>query len=300
RDYRDHYHRRGWSAYLAYSGRARPLDLRLEYRNESHGTVEPRTPWSLLSNDDPWRPQPLVAEGDLSTLRGSLRWDTRNDPVEPSSGWLVSLDIEQGLEGDLVLLRGVGDPPVPLETGVEEEFTALTLDVRRYLRVGPRTRIAVRALAAGSPDDGALPPQRQHALGGEGSLPGFDRFAFDCGARSGDLVDGFYPYYGCDRVVLFQGEARFSVLGDSDISLGRRLGLDFDLLTTPELVFFLDAGRGWIEAESLAGRENLGSRDFNFDGGVGLRLGRLGFYIATPITDGGGGLNFLVRLGPRL
>jgi outer membrane protein assembly factor BamA len=242
----------------------------------------------------------MVAEGDLQTVRAALRWDTRNDPVEPASGWLVSLDIEQGLEGDLVQFRNVGDPAVPVPIPVEAEFTALALDIRRYLRLGPRTRAAFRVHAAGSPDDGALPPQRQHALGGEGSLPGFSRFQFDCGARGPERVDGYFPYYGCDRVVLLQGELRFSILGDAGFSLGRRLGLDFDLVTSPELVLFADAGRGWIEEESLAGREELGPRDLSYDAGVGLRVGRFGFYIAAPISEGGDGVNFMVRLGPRL
>ncbi len=302
RDYRDHYSRRGWVGYVAYTGRTRPLDAGLEYRDEAHGAVPTHSPWSLLYNDDPWRAQPQVAEGDLRTLRGWFRWDTRNDRTDPATGWLVQVESEQGLEGDLRLLSHggftPGGEPLTESRSVGAEFTTARVDLRRYLRLGPRTRVAFRAAAAGSPDDGALPPQRQQALGGEGSLPGYDRFGLDCGARQQIQVDSLLPYYGCDRSVLIQAEARFSLLAGG-FSPGRWLGLDFDLLTTPELVLFADAGSAWIEEESLQGR-GAGSRALRYDAGVGLKLGRIGFYLAAPLSDGGDGPNFFIRLGPRL
>jgi hypothetical protein len=297
RDYRDHYERRGWSAFVLYGGRTRPLDLGLEYRTERHNFVASAEPWSLLDNDEPWRRQPRVAEGDLQTLRGWLVWDTRNERVDPATGWLVRVETEQGLEGDLRL--PVGPRPDRTFRSVDEEFTTVLLDVRRYLRLGPRTRLSLRAAAAGSPDDGALPPQRQHALGGEGSLPGFGPFAFDCGARQQPL-DGEFAYYGCDRSVLFQVEGRLALWGTSRYSVGRRLGLDFDLSTTPEIVLFADGGRAWIEAESRRGRLDLGPSSFQFDAGAGLRLGPVGAYLALPITGDNRSLNFFIRLGPRL
>ena len=304
RDYRDHYERHGWSAYIRYIGRTRPFEAGLELRDERHIFAEPSEPWALLENDEPWRPQPAIGEGPLRTARGWWRLDTRNERVDPSTGWLVEIEAEQGLEGELEL-RGLPDVwvgPVPpfFARQLEAEFTSIRVDARRYLRLGPRTRIAVRALAAGSPDDGPLPPQRQHVLGGEGSLPAFDRFELDCGARDVALTAellGAYPYYGCDRQALFQAELRYTVGGS--LGLGNRLGLDFDLLTTPEIVLFADAGRAWIEEESQRYRYSIGPSDFIYDAGVGIRLGRLGFYLAAPISDGGD-VNFFIRLGPRI
>ena len=300
RDYRDHYTRRGWSAYLRFIGRTRPYEAGIALLDERHGSAEPGTPWSLLNNDDPWRPQPQVAEGDLRSVQGWMRWDTRNDRVDPATGWLLDLQAEQGLEGDLSIKVedfGVGGPQL-VDRPVSAEFTVIRVDARRYLRIGPRSRLALRAVFDGSPDDGALPPQRQTTLGGEGSLPGYERFAMDCGARTGPPDQrGYYPYFGCDRRILLQGELRLAIL--PGFSPGRRLGLDFDLLTTPEIVLFADAGRAWIEPESLGDRVDLGPSRLRYDAGAGLRLGRLGFYIAAPF-QGGGGPNFFVRLGPRL
>ncbi len=302
-DYRDHYGRRGWSAYLHFVGRTRPYEAGVEYRDEEQGTTEPGTPWALLGNDEDWRPEPEMAEGSLRSVRGWLQWDTRNDRADPSTGWLVRVEVEQGLEGELeyttVDPRVVGPLPALEETPFGAEFTSVTIDARRYYRVGPRTRLALHALATGSPDDGALPPQRQHALGGEGSLPGYRQLQFDCGARAaGAMVEGHFPYYGCDRAVLLQAEMRFALF--PGVALGRSLGLDFDLFTTPELVLFADAGRGWIEAESLGRRVATGPSDLRYDAGLGIRAGPVGFYLAVPLSGGNTGVNFFVRLGPRL
>jgi hypothetical protein len=301
-DHRDHYDRRGWSTYLRFIGTTRPYDARIEYRDETHRSIDPGNPWSLLRNDSPWRAQPRVAGGALRSIRGSFVWDSRNHPTDPAAGWLLAVDVEQGLGGTLGYLapEEPGTAALPAEARADDsEFTFLSLDARRYLRLGPRSRLAVRARAAGAPDAGALPPQRQVALGGEGDMPGFGRFRFDCGARAhGPAPDGFYPYFGCDRSLLLQGEYRFAL--HTDPGIARRLGLDFDLFAAPELVLFADAGRAWIEARRLDGRTDVGPRTLQSDVGVGLRMGPIGFYIAAPLTGAGGGPNFFLRLGPRL
>jgi hypothetical protein len=302
-DYRDHYVRRGWTGYVRFIGTTRPYDVRVEYRDETHRSIDPGNPWSLLRNDSAWRPQPRIAAGPLRSLRGSFLWDTRNDPADPAAGWLVATEVEQGLGGTLAY-PGSGDDgfgpldPVFEPRAADSEFTFVSLDARRYLRVGPRSRLAVRARAAGAPDSGPLPAQRQVTLGGEGDLGGFRLFELDCGARAqGPGADGFYPYYGCDRSVLVQAEYRYALLADP--GLARRLGLDFDLLASPELVLFADAGRAWIEARGLAGRNALGPRTLHSDVGVGLRMGPLGVYLAAPLSGSGGRPNLFLRLGPR-
>ncbi len=286
RDLRDHYVRNGWRVYFQYAARTRPVEAGLEYRAEHHSSIGARTPWSLLDNDEEWRAQPQVADGDINLARGWIRWDSRNDPVDPSAGWFLEALVEQGTEGTIP----------------NAEFTSVSLEARRYLRIGPRSRLALRAMAAGSPDDGPLPAQRQHVLGGEGSLPGYTQFAFDCGAREAPLAGTLIPYYGCDRVVLFQAEYRFAFMGSRGISLGRSLGLDFEIATTPELVLFADGGRAWIENQAMpgTGRIDTGPGDLRYDAGVGVRVGRIGLYLATPLSEGGEGVNFFIRLGPRI
>jgi len=302
-DYRDHYERHGWSTYVRLVGATRPYEARIEYRDETHRSIDAGTPWSLLRNDSPWRAQPRVAAGDLRSIRASFQWDTRNDPADPAAGWLLTVGVEQGVGGTLSVPDGPFDEDDPLaeqpRRPADSEFTTVGVDARRYLRLGPRGRLAVRAAAAGAPDSGPLPPQRQHTLGAEGGLPGYSRFQLDCGARAEPpSAGGFYPYYGCDRMVLVQAEYRHALF--TDPGFGRRLGLDFDLFATPELVLFANAGRAWIEARALDGRADTGPRSLRPDLGVGLRLGPIGAYLAIPLAGSGRTPNFFVRLGPRI
>jgi outer membrane protein assembly factor BamA len=233
----------------------------------------------------------------------SIDHDSRNDPRNPSAGWWIRFESDQGLGGDLAARvgpdgeGGVTDGPVPADS----RYTALTLDARRYLRFGPLTSAVVRLWAAGSVDGGRLPAQRQHTLGGEGTLPGFDLFAFDCGARDVAFAEDDDPfmflYYGCDRALLGQVMVEHTL--PFIRPLGRSLGLDFDFGHEPALALFADAGRAWIEDGALGGREP-GESTFSFDAGVGVRLGRVGFYWAVPLSDDGDGVDFFVRIGRRI
>ncbi|MGH7577697.1 MAG: BamA/TamA family outer membrane protein [Longimicrobiales bacterium] len=300
-DYRDSYRREGWAAYVRFARPGWAHDLTIEYRDERHGRVAPASPWSLIDNEQAWRPQPLIAEGTIRTLSARLGYDTRNDHVDPSNGWHIVAELEQGLGGRLSPAASI-DVTEPEETPSgtafsRERFTAARFDIRRYVRVGPGSKVALRLLAAGSVDGTALPPQHQQALGGEGSLPGYRLFEFDCGARSLTVdVDGeqFYPVFGCDRLAVAQVEY------ETDLPFVRRIGpvagLDLDRLL--RLVVFADAGRAWTEAGARSGRLT-GSSRVKADAGIGIRFGRAGAYWAVPVTGGGHTVNFFVRIGRR-
>ena len=314
-DYRDHYERQGVSVYATLSPPGSPLSLGVEARRETHRTLAVGTPWSLARNDDPWRPQPLVGEGRVTSLIGTATLDTRSSSVDPATGWYVRARVEQAVQADLVRRAAyLRDPaanpessllPVldPLDYGL---FSAGIVDIRRYNRVDPRSRLNFRLVAGGALDGDELPPQRQHALGGEGSLPGFPLFQFDCGARAERVYrqdgDGratpFVPRYGCDAFSLFQAEYRgsfsFRFLWDSvPWSEEAEEDGDWGFVTelSPDWTFFLNAGQAWSyhseEDERLAA-----------DVGVGVLLGRFGLFVAVPVT-GGDGVNLFARIGPR-
>jgi hypothetical protein len=181
------------------------------------------------------------------------------------------------------------------------------VDIRRYNRVDPDSRLNFRLLAGGSLDGDALPPQRQHAIGGEGSLPGFPLFQFDCGARAERVYRGtgtagstaFYPRYGCDAFALFQAEYRGSfafrfrwdsVPWSDEAEEDEDWGFVADL--SPDWTFFVDAGQGW-SYDGVARDEELAA-----DVGAGILLGRFGIFLAVPVT-GGDGVNLFARIGPR-
>lgn len=304
RDYRDHYEREGWSLRARLRPPGTPWEARIEYRDEEHGPVRERDPWTLFRGDESWRTQPIVAVGRLRSIAFDLTFDTRNESQDPTTGWLVRTSVERGLNGSLEVPGTLGAdpdsaaglPPIP----IDPTFATGSIDLRRYARLGPGSRLVLRAFASSSLNDRPLPAQRQRVLGGSGSLPGYGAFTFDCGARGSVERYGagaFYPYYGCDRVALFQFEYH------NDLSFGRgwgrKLGHDVDLGDRFGWVVFFDAGRAWTEKEAALGR-GTGSDDFAADLGLGLRLGRLGLYWAMPLSGSERSLRFSLRLGPRI
>jgi hypothetical protein len=312
-DYRDYYDRTGWSVF-ARAEPVRGVEARVEFRDERQETVPAGDPWSLFDGGDRWRLQPLVAEGDLQTVTGSLELDRRDDRKDPARGWYARMAVSRPVGGELVrpMLFDVS-PSVELDGPggvlpaheVDTDFTVGEVDLRRYAPVGWDGQLAVRLVGGGVLTETALPPQYQHALGGIGTLPGYDLFHGDCGARSfaGGLgVSEYYPSYGCDRFALAQVEYR------GELSFGFEIGdpdwddddwwdvveIDF----SPTWVVFMDAGRGWAYGDPALG----GDRDTGtlVDAGVGIALDELGFYAALPLNgDVDQEPRFLIRLGRR-
>jgi hypothetical protein len=319
RDYRDHYGLEGFSAFLRWEDAFTGLRLSVEYRDEEHAYVPVGSPWSLTRNDEPWRPQPLVGEGRLHSVEAEVRFDDRNDPEDPSDGWYAELSARLGVGGGLTLPGfRQGEPLPPTEVSAARPlgsaFRSGFVDVRRYARVSPVAQLRVRGLLAGSLDGSPLPPQFQHALGGEGSLPGYALFRGDCGARAttssvfraaggaSERTPAFADY-GCDRVALLQLEYLH------DLSLGLDLGPDDDTWGeewdwypavdfSPRLALFLDVGRGWALGDEgrIPTRTDTGTL---MDAGVAVYLGDLGLHWAWPLRDGGGGVNFYLRIDHR-
>jgi hypothetical protein len=296
RDYRDYYQRRGWSVYGRLARPGVPYTVQLEYRDEEHVSRAAANPLTILDNRGPWRPQPVIAEGTLRSVGVSTHYDTRNEDRDPSAGWRIRAELERGLgSGSATRAASPGIAP-----GAPGDFLAAHVDLRRYARLTPYSRLAVRVLGAGSLDARPLPPQRQHVLGGEGSLPGYRLLEFDCGARETTVTlrgESFHPYYGCDRLALVQLEYQ------ANFPFARRLaesaGVGSAVGSLVRWVAFFDAGRAWTDAAALGDRLH-GSADFSADAGLGLRVGPVGLYLATPLSGRGQGANVFLRLGPRI
>jgi hypothetical protein len=318
-DYRDYYDRQGWSAYAEVRLPYTPVEFRAEYFDEDHGFMPVSNPWSVTKNNEPWRPQPLVAEGKARYVEGTVTVDTRNDLDNPSDGWLVKASVMRGVGGELFLpahLLPTGDPVDPNEFVDAREFdTGFTTgfaDIRGYLRINPGASLNIRGVLGGALTDTPLPPQLQHALGGVGSLPGHNLLDQDCGARSTtrlyDLVSDqgtarteVFPSYGCDRFALFQAEFRGNLFMDWDLGWNNEGDpFDDDWTWYPDIDFspnwsaFFNAGQAW----NVNGDDN----DVLMDLGVGLFFGDLGIYFAYPLTEDVNGDrdgNFFIRLSRR-
>lgn len=302
RDYRDYFQRDGWSAYLKLAPRGRAYETRLEYRSERHESVPVISPWTPFGSRE-WRPQPRIAEGTLHSLAARAVYDSRNEGIDPTAGWYIQAEVETGLGGTVEwsmptpAVLPCSDCDFVIQSA-DARFAAAHADVRRYARLSPDSRLTVRALVSSSLDDRPLPPQRQRVLGGEGSLPGYSPLQFDCRARNALRdAEGLLPYYGCDRLALVQLE--YQMAFPFARGWGRRLGWDVDFGDVPGWVIFFDAGRAWTERTARMGRSS-GLDDFAADVGMGLRFGKAGLYWAMPLSGRARGVNFFVRLGPRL
>jgi hypothetical protein len=305
RDYRDYFERRGWNIGVGMGLPSIPLDVSLDYRNERHFSLAVGSPWTLVRNDEAWRPMPVVAEGTQELLDALLVFDTRNDEDQPTDGWLVRATGLFGIGRDPLVPGVAATPETPVADGVPADggFATGSLDVRRYARVDPWSHLSFRAFLAGSLDDESLPPQYQHALGGEGTLPGLSLFELDCGARAArvfldrELDPEVFPYYGCDRVALFQMEYRKTFAWDLELgpeddeweewSWYPRIDL------SPAFSLFVEGGQGW-SSDSARPNTRRGA-----DAGVGLHLGDLSFYWAYPLEGGNDGVNFFMRFSRR-
>jgi hypothetical protein len=320
RDYRDYFERQGFSGYVGYDEPDWGLHLALEYRDDEHNFVPVGSPWTLKRNDAPWRAQPLVAEGRLRTLSSNVRLDARNDQDDPTDGWYLEAGATVGVGGGLTLPEHYRPSPEPTSVArearlVDTGLSTGTIDLRRYARLGPGANLRLRGYLAGSIDGGALPPQFQRTLGGEGSLPGHPLMTLDCGARDRafsvfrsvddeDVRMPVYAGYGCDRVALFQ------VAYHGDLFFGFDLGgpsddweEDWDwypvLDLHPSWSVFFDAGRGWSLADPVDPAYLGPSSDTLLDIGFGFLLGDVGLYWAWPLSGSSKDANFFLRIDHR-
>lgn len=313
RDYRDHFERQGQSLFVAWEPTGSPYRLQLEGRWERHRTEPAGSPWSLFRNAEDWRPQPVVAEGELGSVVLQAGYDSRSSTWNPASGWYVLGQLEQGFDVDLAQpelapLNPAGNGPT-VTAREYGRFTSALLDMRRYNRINSVSRLNVRLVAGGSLTGDPLPPQRQHALGGEGSLPGYFLFQADCGARAfpvrlardpAGAGSSYFPNYGCDAFTLLQAEFRgkLSFRFRWDVGPWREdrqaedSVWDFGWDLSPDWALFVDAARGWAYDPV---RPDEGTK---VDVGAGLLLDRIGVYLAVPV-NGGSGVNVFLRLGPR-
>ncbi len=317
-DLHDYYEEESWGAHIELHPASFPIEARLGYRQAEHGTLEVSNPWSLFDRGDDWRAQPIIAEGDVSTLTFGLRVDTRDDEDEPVRGFHASLGIEHALDQDLTM------PSIDLGGTVGggrefEDFTSAHIDLRAHIPVNRWSTLNLRGFVAGNIDEAALPPQYQRAVGGIGTLPGFSLFEGACGSRStmvrlvtpdtaggpNELSDeGMLPAYGCDRVALGQLEYRggFEIGDDHDDDDDGDHDHDHwhdwhDIDLSADWAFFVDVARGWAYEDLTF--VDRGDTETMADVGFGLLFDEAGVYAAIPITGDDQSLRVVVRLQRR-
>ncbi|GAC1476733.1 MAG: hypothetical protein NVS1B4_18070 [Gemmatimonadaceae bacterium] len=314
RDYRDYFNRHGVSGRLAVAPSPQ-IELALSLSEERWRSRDSGDPWTLVRTGSTWRPNPQVDEGRMHVATATVRVDTRNDAVNPWSGWLATADYERG-SGDLTprgggglrLLSTLGGPTAlsPLT------YSRLFVDIRRYNRIAKNAQINLRAVFGSQLPGEDLPLQRRFAVGGPGTLPGFD---FRGGANAAStFCPGSDPVAGnpasCQRVLLgqieYRGDLKVSVFGSDDGSaVQRRAHRAFRYHSDAVWVLFADAGRGWLlgPAGPTAVRYGLDAipalSTFRSDMGIGLDFDELGLYVTRPLNGDDARLHFLARVRHR-
>lgn len=304
RDYRDYFQRHGTTGYVTLYG-APNLSLTGSYGAQRWSSRVVRNPFTLFRADDPWRPNPAVDEGVFHVADVALAWDTRTDPLDPWSGWLINADVEHG-RGSIDVPAVTSDPRSFGRTG-STTYTRGFVDVRRYNRLGPNAQLNARVVLGGWLDGDRLPLERRLSVDGPGILPGFDFRALRGGRDVGTCSSGIgVPGAAaeCERIAVGQIEYR------SDLRLGFSDDLEDYLRQYLSAhggiawVLFADAGRGWLIGPADGGL-SYGSSSvpplstFRSDLGLGLDLAGIGVYAAKSVSTPSEPVNFFVRLRHR-
>jgi outer membrane protein assembly factor BamA len=287
----------------------RKLSLELGVRNERWEPRTTRDPYTLFRDGSIWRPNPVLDDGRVWLGEALFRLDTRNNVGDPWTGWLIDASLEAGgtdrlkLGPTTILARDSA-----AGTTERARFSRLLVDFKRYNRVSPQAQLNFRLVVGAGFGGDELPLERRFALGGAGTLPGYDFRNSGHGADVLTCDDGPNPVAGipaqCDRMVLgqieFRHDSRVRLFGRKDADGAQRYRVDRDVA----LVAFADGGRGWITGPQF-GELRYPSTSFpslstfKYDAGAGVDLHYIGVYVAKSLTDWGNGANLVIRLRHR-
>ena len=304
RDYRDYFLQRGVLGSLTFEP-ATTVTLTGEVAQMEETSIAARDPWTPWRNDQAWRPNPLMDEGDFTLIHGTVEYDSRPSERSSRSGTLLRATWEHGI-GTNVVEQPLPTTIRPALPATDYAFDRASVDLRRYQRIAGAGQLRLRGFWAGAVGGDPLPIQRRYSLGGPDPMNGYDFRAFACNEGVNDpALPGL-----CDHVLLFQAEYRGGFgLDWSSGSFERRdrpvrpdgpqppsTALDrrdrrgaelegdwdwwdWDWFGGPALVLFTNAGAGWL-------RTNDGPDQLHWDVGAGLAFGNVGLYVARAIEEG--------------
>ena len=155
RDFRDYFGRHGAKATATFNMSTRS-SFSAEWADERWNSVRERKVFSVFGNGKPWRANPDVDEGRFHVAVVRANIDTRNDNINPSTGWLILAEYERG--SGRLSEAGPASPLARPFVPVELKYGRALVDLRRY-NGSPHDRITpvVLGLAARRP----LPLQRR-------------------------------------------------------------------------------------------------------------------------------------------
>jgi hypothetical protein len=182
RSYRDYYRRRG----VQVSGALRvhpQVELLMAWRGERHEHLDVRSDFSLWGGDDPFRSNRFAGEGRLNAVligasvdgrsfdRESLEATYRRHQLETPFG--ERLQGPEGKHDDAPIWRidWMSELSAPDALASDFDFRRHILSGRARLPLSRHQDFGARVIGGWS--GGVLPPQRQFAIGGLGSVHGY-------------------------------------------------------------------------------------------------------------------------------
>ncbi|MEX0908722.1 MAG: BamA/TamA family outer membrane protein, partial [Gemmatimonadaceae bacterium] len=313
-DFRDHYGRHGASLSGTYAA-SRRATLLASFARERWHSREVRDVLTVFRNGKAWRPNPAMDEGLFRIGTAGLTYDTRNDPRRPTTGWLVRTEYELGsgrvenFGAASELARGAG-------SDADVSYGRLFVDVRRHFRLSPTKQLSGRLVLGGWIHGDELPLQRRLSVSGVGVIPGIDFREPSLGPDVGQCSTAPAPAGDpaqCERALVAQAEYRIALRSRPGSILGRTVRIRSRAFTlNPSLVFFADAGRGWLLEQrggsgvpatapdlvySTRAIPPLGT--FRTDVGLGVDLGLFGIYAAKSLSESGEPVNIFLRARRR-
>jgi len=182
RSYRDYYRRRGVQVSAAYRVDAR-LEVFAALRGERHAALEATSDFSLWNGDEAFRPNLAARAGRLNALvfgasvdslgydRESLDTTYRRHQFETPFGRHLADPTGKGDATSMWRIDWTSEISSPGLLGGDFDFRRHILSGRGRVMASEHQEVTARVIAGWS--DGELPPQRQFAVGGIGSVHGY-------------------------------------------------------------------------------------------------------------------------------
>src|SRR5712675_1587697 len=163
RDFRDYFNRHGAKATARFNLSPRS-SFSADWSDERWGSVRARSVFSVFGNGKAWRPNPAVDAGRFHVAVARANIDTRNDDINPSTGWLFLGEYERGSGrlSDVGPTSPMARPSIPSKL----TYGRVLFDLRRYNRLSPTSWINGRLVLGGWVHGDQLPLERRFSVAG--------------------------------------------------------------------------------------------------------------------------------------
>ena len=213
RSFRDYYRRRG--VQIGGALRVHPqVELLFAWRGERHEPLTVRSDFSVWNGDESFRPNRAAVDGRMNAVvlgasidghgfdRESLEATYRRHQLETPFGERLNSADDDHDRSAMWRIDWTSEISTPKTLESDFDFRRHILTGRARLALSPHQDFGVRAIGGWS--DGVLPPQRQFAIGGIGSVHGYEfkeaigdsialvNLEYALGWRSGFKLFGLY------------------------------------------------------------------------------------------------------------